>query len=363
MEYSVGDRLSISGKNYKVIGKIKYKNRNDDLIWFEYRLRAEKGVEVVWLSYDEYYREYSLSKVVKKPDISAYHVVDRGVEEVIGAWGNVDVENGDRASFIEYEDSSEDNIISYEQWEDEVEYSAGYYIEDENIKVLKHNTNTNKGNKKNSFLKGCGIQILIIFLFVFIGVAPTIISQIKEAIGAKTAISDHLKSNSYYTYETSITGKNNEKADVYKTSLIMDSAAKNIINAVKGKTQDVRQNNDVNDNSIAILTKYEYCLIYVSEDNEILVQISNRKYTYHTITSPYHSSTSTHSYYRNYYHKYAYTEDSKKFKDSSPYSSYSSDNTSNINTTSSTYNNYAYSIRQASVNSRSSSGGGTSSGK
>lgn len=361
MEFSIGDRLLISGLVYTVVGKIRYKNRNDDLKWFEYRLIGEKGKDEIWLSIDEYYREYSISYTVKKADATNYHVVDRGVEEVIAVWGRVDVEMGDRADFVEYEDSSEDNIISLEKWDDGDEYSVGHYIEEEDIKYLGQSKKLPKSsiNLPSSYL----IYILIFIAFL----AVTFLPNIFNSLQSRNAIAKYLKTSSLYTYETSITGSKKEKADVYKTNMTVEDTAKDIIDAIEGATQDVTQNGSDNDNTISILTKYEYCLIYVSEDNNTLVQISSRKYTYHSTQSPYHSRYATNRFYRRYYRKNAYDTDYKSYKDYSPYSDTNDTDSANTSYDSSDdttyYNSYSNSVRQASINSRSSSGGGTSSGK
>lgn len=357
MEYTIGTILRIEGNTYVVIGKIKYKNRNDGLKWFEYRLKNKKTGEEVWLSSDEYYREYSISKVVRNVDISGYHIVDRGTEEVIGAWGQVDVEYGDRATFIEYEDSSEEEIISHETWDDGLEISRGHYVDIEDIAVTgSEKINSSVGAKETALGKGIFL-ILIPFLFVF-GLALLL-----NVVNNSPKISDYLKTASLYEYTTSITGENGEKADVYKTSVTVDEAVRNIINGIDGNTESVQQNTEDNDNSVAILTKNEYCLVYTSKENETLVQISTRKYAYSSKSEPYHSMTRTGRYYRRYYYSKGYDSDTSKFggDTSSAYSDFN--DTRVMSNSSDTYNMYSSSVRQASINSRSSSGGGTSSGK
>lgn len=357
MEYTVGTKLCIEGNTYVIIGKIKYKNRNDGLEWFEYRLKNKKTGEEVWLSSDEYYREYSISEVVRNADISGYHIVDRGTEEVVGAWGQVDVEYGDRATFIEYEDSSEEKIISHETWDDGLEISRGHYVDIEDIAVTgSEKINSSVGANKTAVGKSI-FFILIPFLFVF-GLAGLL-----SLVDNSPKISDYLKTASIYEYTTSITGENGEKADVYKTSITVDDAVKNIINGIEGNTESIQQNTEDDDNSVAILTKSEYCLVYTSEENETLVQISTRKYTYSSKSEPYHSRLGTRRYYRRYYYSKGYDSDTSTFGGdvSSAYGDFN--DTAVTTNNSDIYNSYSASVRQASINSRSSSGGGTSSGK
>ena len=112
MEYSIGDTLRVDGDIYEIIGKIQYKNLKDNCNWFEYRMKATQYSEERWLSIDDTYKEYSISKAAFQVSTSGYHIVDEGAEEVIGVWGDVDVTIGDQAYFKEYEDRTEEKIIN-----------------------------------------------------------------------------------------------------------------------------------------------------------------------------------------------------------------------------------------------------------
>lgn len=121
-------------------------------------------------------------------------------------------------------------------------------------------------NKK--YLKPISLVIILICIILFINLI----------ISGNSTILNYLKTNSSkYIYITSITGENNEKADVYKSNSDLDSTAKDIINSINGEVESVQQNTEDGDNSIAILTNDEYCLIYISEDKEVLIQVSSRK--------------------------------------------------------------------------------------
>ncbi len=61
---------------------------------------------------------------------------------------------------------------------------------------------------------------------------------------------------------------------MYSTDLSVDDAAKAIIQAIDGGTEDVQKNGE--DDSVAILTKSEYCLVYTSTDQTTMVQIAPR---------------------------------------------------------------------------------------
>ncbi len=388
MNFALGDKLRIDGDNYEVIGIISYRNRMDNAMWMEYRVLAQNPRKEAWLSYDEEFKEYSISFVAgKNTPTDGYHEVDRGVEEVIGAWGNVDVEIGDTANFIEYEDVTEEKIISHEIWDDGLEVSVGYYLDENEVVRTSQggsyqsgaNTYQSNGFAANGYggyssdgyssggtmsdnASGDSMKKLGIIIAVIVPVM-IVISFFTSAIGGgSTKISKYLEKSNYYRYETSITGTDNKKADVYWTAYDVDTAAKDIIDAIDGKTEDVQQNTEDGDNSVAILTKKEYCLIYTSEDGDTLVQVSSREYAYYNDRDPYRSRAGTRRYYRRYYYSRGYSSDSGKYSSSSsPYSSYS-DSVLGSNPTDA-YNSYAGSVRQSSTTSRTSSGGGTSYGK
>ncbi len=392
MNFALGDKLRVDGSEYEVIGIISYRNRMDNAMWMEYRIFSQSTRQESWLSYDEEFREYSISQVARgNVSTDGYHEVDRGVEEVIGAWGNVDVEIGDTANFLEYEDATEEKIISHEIWEDGLEVSTGYYLDYDEIQRIGTGGGVNtggygtagyntagyntaggqgmyqstgfaSGGTMSSDASGQTVKKITTIVAIFIPIIA-FISIFKSMVGVGTpSIAKHLEKTSTYIYQTSITGTEGEKADVYMTYQDVDSAAKDIISAIDGKTEDVQQNTEDGDDTVAILTTKEYCLIYTSEDGETLVQISTRKYAYYNDNDPYRSRTGTRRYYRRYYYSRGYTSDYGKYKSaSSPYGSYS-DSTLGSNPAD-TYNTYAGTVRQSSTTSRSSSGGGISSGK
>lgn len=372
MEYLVGDILLINGSRYKIIGKVQYKNLSDNCFWYEYRLiQQETGMEK-WLSADLNYNEYSISEAILSSDTTGYHVVDEGTEEVVGAWGNVDVESGDRAKFIEYEDDTEEKIRSCEIWDDETEYSSGYYIDLNEIQVVANGggggaaaQNQYQGNTSYKPKKKFSITNVIIILSIVCVLFGSLFNSFGGLISSKS-IAKHLKEDTaQYTYVTSITGSEQEHADVYSSNADLDTTVRDILNAIEGNTEDVQQNTEDGDESVAILTKNEYCLVYISEEDEheVLVQISSRKYAYTSDRDLYRGRRYSNRYYRRFYYSRGYSSDNQSY--GSDYSSaYRDFDDSTINYNSSdTYNTYSSTVRQSSVNSRNSSGGGLSSGK
>ncbi len=381
MEFPVGSRIHADGDIYEVRGRIRFSNLADNCVWDEYRLFSEEFQQERWLSVDETYGEYSLSKMAWQVSTLGYHKVDEGTAEVTGVWGDADASVGDIVNFTEYEDVTEEKIISVESWNGEEENSTGYYLDAHEFGPEQagnpygggyNNYSSNgyggyssgsftpsaDGAKKTSKLITTVMTIFVLFTFV-VPIATSLLGG-----GSSNRIRKNIEKCPYFTYVTSVTGTgDSSNAQVYKSSQTLDATAKWIISSIDGDTQSVQQNTEDGDNSIAILTKKEYCLIYESEDNEVLVQVSSRKYAYANDSQPYRSRNRTHRYYRRYYYSSGYYSDNGKYskKFSSPYSSFTD---SSISTNSSdTYSSYSSSVRQSSVKTRTSSGGGLSSGK
>ncbi len=362
MDIRVGSILKINGQDARVIGLIRYKNTKDgNKTWVEYRLRTKDGER--WLSMDDYYKEYSISRAannVRGKIGPEWHEVDKGHQVVVACSGDVDVENGDAADFIEFEDASEDNILSTEIWDDGTEYSRGEYIELEDIKVV--------GYEAPKAIGGAGIfGSTIAFISVIITFITILVITLSGTGVGNKSISKYLKEDTRFSYVTSITGNENQKADVYKNIMPIattDDTARDIIEGIDGNTESVTQKDEEHDGDIAIVTKKEYCLIYHPEDkpDEIFIQVSDRKYNYTSDNSPYKSSGITTHWYRSHYYSSSYAKDSSSFsKMPSAYKTYSGDTIHNIGN--GYFDSYSSSVRQSSINARNSSGGGLSGGK
>ena len=375
MEFQVGESLIVDGDSYNIVGKIEYRNNSDNCTWTEYKLLSQGvGIER-WLSIDNTYKEYSLSKVGFGVSTAGYHEVDRGTEVVVGAWGDVDVEVGDKADFVEYEDPTEEKIISTERWDDGEETSTGYYLDADEIRSASGGMGgyDEPYSARSSFMSagtygkrpsGNFIRFMIGFFIAVIFAFPSIIS-IFSTLSGPEKIEKKLSGSTLFTYVSSITGTGKQKAQVYRASeaFSMDDVFQWIIQAIEGETEDVQKNTEDGDDSIAILTKKEYCLIYKSEEGHILVQVSPRKFNYTTDSDVYHAGRGTRRYYRRYYYSRGFAYDNVRYKKSN--SAYSSFDDTTLGTYSSTdsYQSYSNSIRQQAVARRASEGGGLSSGK
>ena len=153
MEFSVGDILQVDGDIYEIIGKIRYRKIEDNLYWTEYCMRQRPSGKERWLSIDVVNNEYSICQFARNPSMGGYHQVDSGTEEVVGVWGKVDVSVGDKATFYEYEDVTEEKIISQEIWDDEQEYCTGYYLDSDEIvkQVTQQEADSAMGNNQNTY--------------------------------------------------------------------------------------------------------------------------------------------------------------------------------------------------------------------
>ena len=331
-----------------------------------------------WLSVDEIYDEYAIytscdSKGFSEEELDAqgWKNADSGVEEVLGWFGNVDAEQGEKASYTEYEDSTGGYLMSVEHWDGETEYAKGYYLDKDEIEIasdlqqvenrqFRVDYNNCQPRHPQTMQKRKGRNNKIIALVVIAIMACGIWAMTKSA--SKKEIRNYLEDSSFYFYETSITSDLNEeeKADVYSTSRSIEMAAKDIINAIDGETEDVQENTE--DKSVAILTEHEYCLVYESEEGKTMVQASSRAYAYQSTSNPYHATSTTARHYRSFYYFRGFSRDASRYDNrASGYQNYSG--TAPDYNYSDTYRNYSNTVRQGSTGTRTSSGGGIGFGK
>lgn len=354
MRFKLGDILCVDGEQYRVEGYIVYQNVSDRCNWEEYKLVGVENKTVRWLSIDDTYKEYSIWEVVyHTPDRSGYHESDRGVEVVSACGGSVDVSPGEQANFMEYEDETEELIISEELWSDEREHSTGYYLDEDEFWLVRSDPGYQTRKK---------LPVILLVLGVFLIPMLSVIGDVVSNIHFTTNIQKYLDKSSSYTYVTSVTGNEKQKAKVYSSPFTIDATAKDIIAAIEGDTEYVQQDDTETEGAVAILTEKEYCVIYTALEGDVYVQISNRKYAYTTDDDLYDGSEEARRYYRRFYHSTGYFSDSERYSGySSPYSSYDGEAFSYAS--GNTYDSYSSSIRQSSIASRQSSGGGLSGGK
>ena len=378
LKFRKGDRIKIEGELYQILGGIELVNRSDGARWTEYYVQNLQNGKLRWLSVDEIYDEYAIytscdSKGFSEEELDAqgWKNADSGVEEVLGWFGNVDAEQGEKASYTEYEDSTGEYLMSVEYWDGETEYAKGYYLDKDEIEIasdlqqvenrqFRVDYNNCQPRHPQTMQKRKGRNNKIIALVVIAIMACGIWAMTKSA--SKKEIRNYLEDSSFYFYETSITSDLNEeeKADVYSTSRSIEMAAKDIINAIDGETEDVQENTE--DKSVAILTEHEYCLVYESEEGKTMVQASSRAYAYQSTSNPYHATSTTARHYRSFYYFRGFSRDASRYDNrASGYQNYSG--TAPDYNYSDTYRNYSNTVRQGSTGTRTSSGGGIGFGK
>lgn len=381
-----GDKIKVDGSIYTVDGSIMFLNDADNYKWIEYKIKDIKDGSIAWLSIDSTYSEFAIYRTCRKSkdftedglQQKGYRETDYGHASVIESSGNVDTEIGDRVRYSEYEDVSEENIMAIEDWEDETEYSKGYYLDENEIEKLSNQDTNNTVSQENSDEKysetmtsdesnysnhSSSTSGIIIIICVIVVAIIGVFASFTGSSGS-TKIEDFIKSSTDFTYYTSMTSDldDKQKADVYQTKLSVEAASKLIIDGIEGDTESVQDNSE--DGSVAILTKDEYCLVYTSEDSQTLVQISTRNYAYSSTHRPYHARHSTGLFYRSYYYNRCYNTDSSRYsRSNNGYENYTNTSTNTGYNDNNKYKTYSDSVRDSSVGSRPSSGGGTSSGK
>lgn len=371
LQLEQGRHLKVEGVEYRVTGGIEYHNKSDGSRWAEYCIQEIQMNRTKWLSVDNMYEEYAIytqcpgGSEFDEMNIfrGGYKQADKGRASVTRCFGNVDTEPGDTVQYTEYEDGGEEKIIAVEQWEDETEYSRGYYLDLDEIVLLGREEG---GGKATAGIMSTGpvrgaINIKKLAAASVVLILLGVISLRVIESGGKS-IHKFLKNNAQFTYQTSITSDLNskERADVYSSDLPVEEAVKAVIQAIDGETEGVQKS--AQEDSVAILTKNEYCLVYTGTDQTTMVQISSRAYVYQSTNTPYRASHHTSSYYRSFYYTRGFWSDRDRYRRSaSGYESYSGDAVELD--PNDPYKSYSDSVRQSSINSRRSSGGGISSGK
>ena len=330
-----GQIISIKNEKYTVIGMIEFKE--DTWVWQEYKIKNQKS-DIKWLSVEENEGKVQYSLYTEKPSIriseslefnyenEKYSLYEQGTAIVKRFYGNVDVDSFEKVEFKEYINETKTKLISSENWSGEVEKSTGIYLNETDILITQEINNSlpKKQNKANVRV----IAYMTLIFVAFFGLIGAVIS-----ISSSNVISKFLEKSSDFEYVTSVTNNvNNKKAKVYKTNLSIDEAVKKIIDAAPEAIKEVKEDDE--SDGVGLLTSKEYAYVYTGEDNQVYVQIAKNSFMTED-TNSYNSKYRSRGYYRTY----------------------------RRTSTSSNYSSYLNSARQQSINSRKSSGGGTSSGK
>ena len=329
-----GQIIFINNEKYTVVGMIEFKE--DSWIWQEYKIKNESS-DIKWLSVEEddgkvQYSLYTETPLIRIQDSlefdyenEKYSLFEQGTATVKSFYGNVDVDMFEKVNFKEYINEGKNKLISIENWSGEVEKSVGYYLKNEDVNITEE-INSTLPNKNKRVVTAVFATLLGSFLLAML-------VTLGACVAAGSPISKFLEKNSDFKYVTSVTNnENNKKAKVYKTSLSIEQAVKKIIDAAPEAIKEVKDDDE--SEGVGLLTRTEYAYVYEGEDGATYVQVSKKSFMTEN-TNSYHSRYRNRGYYRTY----------------------------TRNSTSSIYSSYLNSARQQSINSRKSSGGGTSSGK
>ena len=333
MKLKKGKILYIDNIKYTVLNMVEYKE--DTWIWQEYEIFSNSGRG--WLTIEEgennnieywLYTPIRASINTKAMTVTYnnknYELYEKGTARVKGYFGAADVDINEACEYFDYISEDKSEILSIEKWIGETEKSIGTNIPSGRIQI------TQEVEKVAKSKNAVAVSIAMVLLFVVLPIVVGIVSCIDN-----NSMRKYLGDTAKYKYVTSVTSNTTKsKAKVYKSPLsTIDATVKDIINGVpEGITKTIDSEPGTDEDGIGLETKNEYAYIY-EEDGAIYVQVSDKKYV-ETSGTTYHTT-------RHYYY----------------YRTYRSNNTS------SEYTSYANSAKQNSINSRKSSGGGTSAGK
>lgn len=330
---------------YTVVNMIEYKE--DTWVWQEYEIKHEAGA-IRWLCvekdennkteysiYDKYYGDINENEISFSSQNTQYELYEKGTATVKDYFGNADVDVGERCEYIDYISEDKSKVLSIEKWEEEIEKSEGRYIDSSKVRITNEIDTQKEKIEKINKKKG-RIMSWIIYGIIFLPLIISVFSSLTSGLFVNKSIQKYIDKQKKYTYVTSVTNNTNrEKAKIYKSPYgDIDTTVKDIISGVpEGITDTIDTDPNTEEDGIGLKTKNEFAYIYL-ENGNVYVQVSNKNY----------ANNNTGSTYHNRYHTYYYA-------------------TYNSNRSSYTYSTYRNSARQQSVNARTSSGGGTSSGK
>jgi hypothetical protein len=330
---------------YTVVNMIEYKE--DTWVWQEYEIKHDAGA-IRWLCvekdennkteysiYDKYYGDINENEISFSSQNTQYELYEKGTATVKDYFGNADVDVGERCEYIDYISEDKSKVLSIEKWEEEIEKSEGRYIDSSKVRITNEIDTQKEEMEKVNKKKG-RIMSWIIYGIIFLPLIISVFSSLTSGLFVNKSMQKYIDKQKKYTYVTSVTNNTNrEKAKIYKSPYNeIDTTVKDIISGVpEGITETIDADQNTEEDGIGLKTKEEFAYIYL-ENGNVYVQVSNKNY----------ANNNTGSTYHNRYHTYYYA-------------------TYNSNRSSYTYSTYRNSARQQSVNSRTSSGGGTSSGK
>ncbi len=361
IKFNLCDLINLNGTHFIVAGRIEYMAQDKGL-WSEYFLVRLSDKVGFWLSVDD---KVLLWEPLNDSDLTGYEKIEEGDEKVAAVFGDVDCEPGDCAEYEDYFNSADNTYVSIEKWSDGTEKSKGVLIDPSQIILVKKGDveEIEASEKPEEKTKSKSVWKYLILIFaVFLGFK---FCGSSSSSSTPPTIETALSENSNYSAETYLTGANKEFAQVYSSNInSVEYVAKDIITHIEGNTSQIYEN-PVDSASVLIITPNEFCVVYVdSVTNNTLVHVCDKEWMKENSEIPlYHATACTDEFAKSLHIYNTYGADS--LEKSSNSNSHRHRAFSRFFTgfffgsaMSNRYNDYSNSVRQSSVSSRSSSGGG-----
>lgn len=296
MFFRTNSKLKIDDDNYRVIGVTTFSNMNTKEKWAEYILEDLNNNKVCWLEVNEDYREYILfqnREFFREIDPNElfsnnFIVYSSGTAEVVINTGHSNRSNGDEIKYRRFQNEFIGKVIEYKEWNDEEEYSIGEFINENRISASTNSVKTDFDGLKDedgmydniyelnvvensdeerfrktsySIFTICLVLILVFLGIKFIGVTKG------------DTLDNVVRFDENFTYKTSLSDGNN-LANVYRSSETLERTKNIILNNASVNYK----NKDIETGTIVLMNDKEICIIYTSSLEEVLIQVSSRKY-------------------------------------------------------------------------------------
>ena len=330
MEHYVGDAFRVENTFYRVSGKIQYKNVETQRTWYEYRVFSPETGEEAWYSCDIYKDENWLTKLQSDDSLEDVYFLEQEALQVVATKGVVGDEVGDTMVLKKHQDAFGKNVKLVKSWSEKEEYFSGYCEgARENPFTENMGATKNRKTKKKWFGRNkerTPIQKSMLMFRLIVSVLVLLIASLGSLwnrLNVPSAIEFMEDNPMRFIHVHSLISEQEDFADVYMSTESMDDTAIAVIEHIEGKAEEVQQNAELGDDSIAILTEKEYCFIYKSENNQVLVQVCKRKYAY-TCDHPLFQGTElSNEFYKHFYYTWGYRDDRVTYLEvASPYMTY-----------------------------------------
>jgi hypothetical protein len=303
-----GQNLRIRGQNCHVQGYVRY--RQDGFTWTEYRIGGHADGGPAWLSVERgpgdactlsLHRPIPFSQVTRHGENSVmysgvlYERVEEGRGEVTAHGGDVDFDDGESFTSIEYR-SRENATLTCEYWSDEQEASLGEAnlgeanlgeaslgedLAQEDVSLL----DSRRRSYGASPLRALFVALLMAGAFYSLAGNTRLFASWRRP----PLIREQIASNRSFTHVASVTLQGDRKAQVYSTPLSPDEACRAVIQTDPESVQYVTTTAEDPERGERMLrTTRETVMVYESESGETYVQVSENDEGLYTTYRPRH---------------------------------------------------------------------------